>query len=88
VHATWDMSGLKADGENQSRSAATAANTAAKPLDSACPEWTTVECRPSTRTATDGPGRCAYSYGSEGCSSSWPRAWMNRAARNWLSRRL
>jgi hypothetical protein len=26
---------------------------------------TTLECRPSTRTATDGPGRCAYSYGSD-----------------------
>jgi hypothetical protein len=35
-------------------SAVTAANTAAKPLDNACPVRTTLECRPSTRTATDG----------------------------------
>jgi hypothetical protein len=33
--------------EDQGRSAATAANTAAKPLDNACPEWTAVECPPS-----------------------------------------
>jgi hypothetical protein len=25
-----------------------------------------MECRPSARTAVDDPGRCAYSYGSEG----------------------
>ena len=47
-------------------SAVTAANTAAKPLDNACPVRTTLECRPSIGIATDGPGRCAYSYGSEG----------------------
>jgi integrase len=41
--------------EDRSCSAATAANTAAKPLDNSCPGRTTVECRPSTRTATDGP---------------------------------
>ena len=28
-----------------------------------------MECRPSTQTATDGPGRLAYSYGSEGHSN-------------------
>src|SRR5262249_27171529 len=27
---------------------------------------TAVECPSSTRTAMDGPGRCAHSYGSEG----------------------
>jgi hypothetical protein len=48
------------------RSTATAANTAAKPLDNTSPEWTAVECRPSARTAVDGSGRCAYSYGSGG----------------------
>ena len=37
--------------------------TAAKPLDNACRVWTAVECRPSARTATDDPGRCASSYG-------------------------
>ena len=35
------------------------AATAAKPLDNACPGWTAVECRPSARTAMDGPGRPA-----------------------------
>src|SRR5215469_228393 len=28
--------------------------------------WTTLECRPSPRSVTDGPGRLAHSYGSEG----------------------
>src|SRR6185437_8905866 len=28
--------------------------------------WTTLEYRPSPRPVTDGPGRCAHSYGSEG----------------------
>jgi hypothetical protein len=55
-----------ADGRRSGPSAVTAANTAAKPLDNACPVRTTLECRPSTRTTTDGPGRYAYSYGSEG----------------------
>jgi hypothetical protein len=52
--------------EDRSRSAMTAANTVAKRLDNACPVRTTLECRPSARTATDGPGRCAHSNGSEG----------------------
>jgi len=52
--------------EDQCRPAVTAANTAAKPLDNACPVRTILECRPSVRLAMDGPGRCAYSYGSEG----------------------
>jgi hypothetical protein len=46
-----------------------AANTAAKPLDNACPVRATLECRPSVGPATDGPGRCACSYGSDG---PWP----------------
>jgi len=45
--------------EDQRRSAVTAANTAAKPLGNACPGWTAVECRPSARTAMDGPERVA-----------------------------
>src|SRR6266568_9311924 len=53
-------------------SAATVANTVAKPLDNACPVRTTLECRPSTRTATDGSGRCAHSYGSEGYARGVP----------------
>lgn len=53
------------------RSTATAANSAAKPPDSACHGWTSVECRPSVRPATDGAGQLAYFYGSEGCSSPW-----------------
>jgi hypothetical protein len=44
----------------------TTANTAAKPLDNASPVQTSLECRPSTRTGTDGPGRCTHSYGSDG----------------------
>ena len=36
------------------------------PLDDAQGRWTTLEYRPSARTATDGPGRLAHSYGSEG----------------------
>ena len=51
--------------EGQSRAAVTAANTAAKPLDNTGSEWTAVECRPSVRTAVDGPGRPAYSSGSD-----------------------
>jgi hypothetical protein len=49
------------DGNN-----ATVADTVAKPLDGARRTWTTLEYRPSPRLVTDGPGRCAYSYGSEG----------------------
>ena len=45
--------------EVECRSAATAANTAAKLLDNACTGWTAVDCRPSARTAADGPGRLA-----------------------------
>jgi hypothetical protein len=55
-----------ASDEDRSGALVTAANTTAKPLDNPCPVQTTLECRPSTRTTTDGPGRCAYSYGSEG----------------------
>ena len=46
--------------------AATVANTVAKPLDGARRTWTTLEYRPSPRPVTDGPGRLAHSYGSEG----------------------
>ena len=46
--------------------------TAAKMLDSTRPRWTGVECRPSARTATDHPGRCAYSYGTEGRAGRVP----------------
>lgn len=48
-----------------------AANTAAKPLDNTWHAWTTLDCRPSARTVTDGPGRLAHSYGSP---RSKPRA--------------
>jgi hypothetical protein len=44
----------------------TVANTVAKPLDEARLLRTAVECLSSAATAIDGPGRCAYSYGSEG----------------------
>ena len=52
----------------------TVANAVAKPLDKARPIRTAVECRPSAATATDGPGRCAHSYGADG-----PRAATGRA---------
>jgi hypothetical protein len=52
--------------EDQRRSAATVAKTVAKPLDGARRTWTTLEYRPSLRPVTDGPGRLAHSYGSEG----------------------
>jgi len=42
--------------------------TVAKPLDKARPKRIAVECPPSAATATDGPGQCAHSCGSEGCS--------------------
>jgi hypothetical protein len=42
------------------------ATTVAKPLDDARRTWTTLEYRPSPRPVTDGPGRLAHSYGSEG----------------------
>ena len=51
---------------DQRRSAATVANVVAKPLDSARRTWTTMEYRPSLRPVTDGLGRLAHSYGSEG----------------------
>ena len=51
---------------NQHRGAATVAKTVAKPLNSTRRTWTTLEYRPSLRPVTDGPGRCAHSYGSEG----------------------
>ena len=50
---------------DQRRSDATVANTVAKPLDSDRRTWTTLEYRPSLRPVTDGPGRCAHSYGSD-----------------------
>ena len=64
--------------------AVTAANTAAKPLDNACPVRTSLECRPSTRTATDGPGRCAYSYGSDD-QATGPGARRSPVSRCWLN---
>ena len=53
---------------DQRRTAATVAKTVAKPLNSTRRTWTTLEHRPSPRPVTDGPGRCAHSYGSEGWS--------------------
>src|SRR5882724_1748448 len=50
---------------DQHRGAATVANTVAKPLNSTRRTWTTLEYRPSLRPVTDGPGRCAHSYGSD-----------------------
>ena len=55
-----------ADGNRGAASAVTAANAVAKPLDKARPMRTAVECPSSTRTATDGPGPCGHSHGSEG----------------------
>jgi hypothetical protein len=52
--------------EIDARTAATVANTVAKPSDNACRAWTALECRPRPWPAMDGPGRCAHSYGSEG----------------------
>ena len=52
--------------EDRSRSAVTAANTAAKPLDNTCRGWIPVECRTSAQTAADGPGR--YGYSCQGTS--------------------
>ena len=39
--------------------------TVAKALNSTRRTWTTLEYRPSLRPVTDGPGRCAHSYGSD-----------------------
>lgn len=61
-----DSPGRRLTNEEQSRSAVTAANTAAMAADNACDLWTTVEYRPSAQTVMDGPGRCARAYGSEG----------------------
>src|SRR5271163_3032557 len=47
--------------EDQRRAAA----TVAKPLDGARRTGTTLEYRPSVRTATDGSGRLAHSYGAD-----------------------
>jgi hypothetical protein len=44
----------------------TVAKTVAMTADNTCSVRTTLECRPSTETAMDVPGRCAHSYGSEG----------------------
>jgi len=52
--------------EEQRRTAATVAKTVAKPLENARRTWTTLKYRPSARTATDGSGQLAHSYGSEG----------------------
>jgi hypothetical protein len=46
------------------------ANTVAKPLDKARPVRTAVEFPSSARTATDGPGRCPHSYGSDAPEAS------------------
>jgi hypothetical protein len=51
--------------EDQCNPTATAANIAAMRLDDACPEWTTVGDLPSAETTSDGPGRCAHSYGAD-----------------------
>jgi hypothetical protein len=48
--------------EDQRRSAA----TVARPLNNTRRTWTTLEYRPGPRPVTDGPGRLAHSYGSEG----------------------
>ena len=54
-------------------SAVAVANAVAKPLDKTRPLRTAVECPSKTRTATDGPGRCAHSYGSDGPYASRAR---------------
>jgi hypothetical protein len=46
--------------------ATTTANTAATTTDNASLTWAPAEYRPSAQAAMDSPGRCAYSYGSEG----------------------
>ena len=76
---------LRPDDQPATRAAAagTAANTAAKPLDNTCPRRAGVECRPSARTATDGPGRRAHSYGSKGLlrqSLTLPRRFRSSVA--------
>jgi catechol 2,3-dioxygenase-like lactoylglutathione lyase family enzyme len=54
-----DSPGRRLANEEQSRSAVTAANTAAMAADNACDLWTTVEHRPSAQTVMDDPGRRA-----------------------------
>ena len=67
IHANWGyVRPEKQTVGDQRQDAVTVANTVAKPLDKTRPVRTAVECRPSAQTATDGPGRCAHSYGSEG----------------------
>ena len=58
----------------------TAANTAALTADNTCQLWTTVEYRPSARTAVDGPGRCAHYYGSEGRARRVPDQAVDRGS--------
>jgi hypothetical protein len=69
--ASWDDGQTPSDASSSGRrgrfpghSTATAANTAAITADNHSHPWTTLEYRPSARTAVDGPGRYAYSYGS------------------------
>jgi hypothetical protein len=71
--------------EGQCRAPVAGANTAAKPLDNACPGWIAVECRPSTRTATDGPRRLARPCGSGGQKPRLEWA-ADRYAEGWLDR--
>ena len=61
------------------------AATVAKPTDKARPVRTTVECPSSARTATDGPGRCARSYGAEGWGFESLRAGPPSAPRSTAS---
>jgi hypothetical protein len=56
---------LKTRVGDQRRSVATVAKTVAEALNSTRRTWTTLEYRPSLRPVTDGPGRCAHSYGSD-----------------------
>jgi hypothetical protein len=60
--------------EDQRRFAATVAKTVAKPLNNTRRTWTTLEYRPSPRPVTDGPGRCAHPYGSDGPDTKHGRA--------------
>ena len=62
-HGTWGcVRPEKQTVEDQRHSAA----TVAKPLNNTRRTRTTLESRPSPRPVTDGPGRLAHSYGSEG----------------------
>ena len=55
---------------DQFQGAVTVASTVAKPLDKARPVRTAVGCPSSAQTATDGLGRLAHSYGSDGPSAA------------------